>query len=128
MKNKQYIYMVSKSDVFFQGGKVNNIWNELEHLCKERDYIKYTDSNQVLIDLNANTYYRVELKAHSQLGYSHPSTVYVKTARGESPNTIDTLSYQAGFGVNKASTKNSLYFVFSCYSLSLFLCNIFVFF
>jgi len=118
------MYTVFINFICLQGGKVNNIWNELEHLCKERDYIKYTDSNLKLNDLKADSYYRVELKAHSALGYSHPSTVYVKTARGEFSNSIDNLSYQAGFGVNKASVKSVSYFVFLCFQMSLFLSSI----
>lgn len=93
-----------------QGGKVNNIWNEIENLCREKDYIAYTYSNQVLNDLNADTMYRVELKAHNAIGYSAPTNVYVKTARGESPSSFGTLTYQAGFNTSSA-TKAFLHFM-----------------
>lgn len=85
---------------------MNNIWNELENLCKERDYIAYTYSNQNLNDLNSDTYYRVELRAHNAIGYSAPTNVYVKTARGEFQSSIGTFTYQAGFGSASAATKS----------------------
>lgn len=97
-----------------QGGKVNNIWNEIENLCKERDYIAYTYSNQVLNDLNADTYYRVELRAHNAIGYSAPTNVYVKTARGESPSSFGTLTYQAGYGASASSAATKSLLQLSC--------------
>lgn len=47
-------------------------------------------------DLNADTYYRIELSAHNSIGYSTPANLYVKTARGESSRSFGTLLYQAG--------------------------------
>lgn len=92
-----------------QGGKVNNVWNEIENLCKERDYIAYSYSTQLLNDLNSDTYYRVELRAHNAIGYSSPTNVYVKTARGESQSSIGTYTYQAGFGSASSATQNVLH-------------------
>lgn len=83
---------------------MNNVWNEIENMCRERDYISYTYSTQLLSDLNADTYYRVEIKAHNAIGYSVPTNVYVKTTRGESSNSFGTLTYQAGYGVHSSAT------------------------
>lgn len=98
----------------FQGGKVNNIWNEIANLCKERDYIAYTYSNQVLNDLNSDTYYRVELRAHNAIGYSAPTNAYVKTARGESRDSFGTFTYQAGFGTIVSSATQSVLHLMCC--------------
>ncbi|CRL04468.1 CLUMA_CG017550, isoform A [Clunio marinus] len=86
------------------GGKVNNIWNEIENMCLEKDYIPHDRSNQLLDKLSPDTYYRVEIKAHNGIGYSPNTSVYLKTARGESQRSFDgTFTYQAGFKTSSAS-------------------------
>lgn len=101
------------SHVLVQGGKVNNVWNEVEKLCKEKDYIAYTYSSQMLNDLSADTYYRVELRAHNAIGYSAPTNVYLKTARGESGTFDGSYTYQAGFGAN-SSAANAFFHLTCC--------------
>lgn len=82
---------------------MNGVWNEIEKLCHVEDYISYTYSTQKLNDLSPDSYYRVELRAHNSIGYSLPTNVYLKTARGESHESFGTFTYQAGFGTSGGS-------------------------
>jgi hypothetical protein len=52
----------------------------------------------MLNDLIPDSYYRVELRAHNSIGYSIPTNVYLKTARGESDGLQTFETFQAGFG------------------------------
>lgn len=64
------------------GTKINNIWNEIGHLCRDKDYISYIYSNQMIDGLTPDTYYHVSIRAHNTIGYSIPADFYLKTARG----------------------------------------------
>jgi len=94
-----------------QGGKINGIWNEIENLCNERDYIAHTFSNQILNDLSPDSYYRIELRAHNAIGYSSPTNLYLKTARGESSSkpigSFNRVHYQAGLGAANVASSSS---------------------
>lgn len=73
-----FIYFLLK----LQGTKINNVWNQIENLCNEQNYIAYTFSNQVLKNLMPDTYYQIELRAHNAIGFSLPTHAYLKTAKG----------------------------------------------
>ena len=105
--------------VIQQGGKVNGIWSEVENLCNTRDYIEF--SNFELRDLSADTYYRVELRAHNAIGYSSPTHFLLKSARGESSHSFGTMIYQAGYGSGSSITSSSVVLK-SCASLLFYLC------
>lgn len=80
-----------------QGNKINNIWNEIGHLCREKDYISYIYSNQMIDGLNPDTYYHVSIRAHNVIGYSIPADFYLKTARGKDESGFANYnSYYAG--------------------------------
>ncbi|XP_070493572.1 fasciclin-2 [Chironomus tepperi] len=65
------------------GSKINNVWNEIGNMCNEINYIAYTFSNQVLKDLTPDSYYQIELRAHNAIGFSLPTHIYMRTAKGE---------------------------------------------
>lgn len=73
-------------------------WTELENSCNTVEVVETTSFE--MTQLNGNTYYRIELKAHNAIGYSSPASIIMKTARGESDsanNNLGTLLYSAGF-------------------------------
>lgn len=88
---------------FAQGSKINGVWTELEGACIEED-IQISTSYEMR-DLQADTYYRIELMAHNAIGFSKPAHLLLKTARGESNNNLGSLYnvYSAGFGYPPAS-------------------------
>jgi neural cell adhesion molecule len=75
---------LSVSETSWTSQQVNSEWNEIEKLCIEWDFIDYVYSNQMLSDLISDSNYRVELRAHNSIGYSLPTEVYLKTAKGVS--------------------------------------------
>ncbi|XP_049301474.1 fasciclin-2 isoform X2 [Anopheles funestus] len=62
------------------GTKVNGYWTEMEEHCIEQDIARMT--NYEMRNLQADTYYRIELMAHNAIGFSKPAHVLMKTARG----------------------------------------------
>lgn len=78
--------------------------------------------------LKGDTYYRIELKAHNAIGFSQPSSLLMRTARGESSNALGSLLYSSGAGSASAAVPQqttayqalllllSLYFI--CISLN----------
>ena len=79
-----------------QGSKINNVWNEIEKTCNEVNYIAYTFSNQLLKDLMPDTYYQIELRAHNAIGFSLPTHIYMRTAKGgKSEMSINTYHYSS---------------------------------
>jgi hypothetical protein len=87
---------------------VNNVWNEIEKFCKERDFIAYTFSSQMLDGLNPDTYYRVELRAHNAIGFSIPTNAYLKTARGEGESILGDKETNNVYSASFESTSSSL--------------------
>lgn len=65
---------------FCPGSKINGVWTELEGACIEED-IQISTSYEMR-DLQADTYYRIELMAHNAIGFSKPAHLLLKTARG----------------------------------------------
>ncbi|XP_034139630.1 fasciclin-2 isoform X2 [Drosophila guanche] len=62
------------------GMKISGSWTELEDRCNTVDVVETTSYE--MTDLNGNTYYRIELKAHNAIGYSSPASIIMKTTRG----------------------------------------------
>ncbi|SPP89151.1 blast:Fasciclin-2 [Drosophila guanche] len=61
------------------GMKISGSWTELEDRCNTVDVVETTSYE--MTDLNGNTYYRIELKAHNAIGYSSPASIIMKTTR-----------------------------------------------
>ncbi|XP_062138031.1 fasciclin-2 isoform X3 [Drosophila sulfurigaster albostrigata] len=62
------------------GVKIAGTWNELENQCNTIEVVETTSYQ--MTDLSGNTYYRIELKAHNDIGYSSPASIIMKTTRG----------------------------------------------
>ncbi|XP_068154477.1 fasciclin-2 isoform X2 [Drosophila tropicalis] len=62
------------------GNKMAGTWTELENRCHTVDVVETTSYE--MTNLNGNTYYRIELKAHNAIGYSSPASIIMKTTRG----------------------------------------------
>lgn len=87
---------------------MNNVFIRIERSCKEHNYIAYTFSNQVLKGLTPDTYYEIELTAHNAIGFSQPTNIYLKTAKGgESDKSFDMYHYSS-FNVPSCSILTSL--------------------
>ncbi|XP_020805210.1 fasciclin-2 isoform X3 [Drosophila serrata] len=62
------------------GLKMTGTWTELENSCNTVEVVETTSFE--MTQLNGNTYYRIELKAHNAIGYSSPASIIMKTTRG----------------------------------------------
>ncbi|XP_017088459.2 fasciclin-2 isoform X1 [Drosophila bipectinata] len=62
------------------GVKISGTWTELENSCNTVEVVETTSFE--MTQLNGNTYYRIELKAHNAIGYSSPASIIMKTTRG----------------------------------------------
>ncbi|XP_017030459.1 fasciclin-2 isoform X4 [Drosophila kikkawai] len=61
------------------GLKMSGTWTELENSCNTVEVVETTSFE--MTQLNGNTYYRIELKAHNAIGYSSPASIIMKTTR-----------------------------------------------
>ncbi|KPU75270.1 fasciclin 2, isoform E [Drosophila ananassae] len=61
------------------GVKISGTWTELENNCNTVEVVETTSFE--MTQLNGNTYYRIELKAHNAIGYSSPASIIMKTTR-----------------------------------------------
>ncbi|CAI6366710.1 unnamed protein product [Macrosiphum euphorbiae] len=62
--------------------KVNTMWVTRTESCRSED-LKSPDKTAFLMDnLNADTFYRVEVRAHNEIGFSVQSELVFKTATG----------------------------------------------
>ncbi|XP_050547079.1 fasciclin-2-like isoform X1 [Daktulosphaira vitifoliae] len=62
--------------------KINTVWTQKKESCRTED-IRSQDRTSFLMDsLNADTFYKVEIRAHNEIGYSVPSELVFKTAMG----------------------------------------------
>lgn len=75
-----------------------------------------------LTDLDGDTYYRIELRAHNAIGYSRPISFLLKTARGESPNHLGSLLYS--HGAYGSSTSISQRHSTDIRGITLFVCSL----
>lgn len=67
----------------FQTDKVNTMWTIRRDSCRT-ETLRSPDRTAFLMDnLNANTFYRVEVRAHNDIGFSVPSELVFKTATGK---------------------------------------------
>lgn len=75
--------MTSVYIFFFQNDKTNTIWTPRPDSCRTVE-LKSADKTALLMDsLNADTFYKVEVRAHNDIGYSVPSEIVFKTAMGK---------------------------------------------
>jgi len=62
--------------------KVNTVWTIRRDSCRSED-LRSPDKTAFLMDnLNADTFYKVEVRAHNDIGFSVPSELVFKTATG----------------------------------------------
>lgn len=66
-----------------QTQRVNGEWKEEENECEEAINQSFQYTTYILRELEPDSTYRVELRAHNAIGYSLSSEIKVKTARGE---------------------------------------------
>lgn len=59
------------------------MWTSRRDTCKTEE-LRSPDRTSLLMDsLNADTFYRVEVRAHNEIGFSRPSELVFKTAMGK---------------------------------------------
>ncbi|XP_057328888.1 fasciclin-2 isoform X2 [Microplitis mediator] len=63
--------------------RVNGEWEQQDNTCV-RDEIKGQRSKHYIKNLNADTYYRVELRAHNVIGFGKTEVIQFKTAKAQS--------------------------------------------
>lgn len=84
--------------IFHQVHKVNGEWSETsESLCVTEEMKAYENTAYEMNNLEADTYYRIRLRAHNLIGYSASSEMYMKTARGKWNGDGDEETKKAGF-------------------------------
>ncbi|KAG4069565.1 hypothetical protein HA402_006931 [Bradysia odoriphaga] len=64
------------------GLKVDGAWNEIAQLCVTQDVPKTVTNDFKMSGLSGDTYYRIEVRAHNAIGFSQPSPLLMRTARG----------------------------------------------
>lgn len=69
--------------VLLQIDKENTVWTTRSDTCRKEDLKSRDRTMYLLNDLNANTFYKVEVRAHNEIGFSVPSELVFKTAAGE---------------------------------------------
>ncbi|KAK9512568.1 hypothetical protein O3M35_000965 [Rhynocoris fuscipes] len=62
--------------------KVEGEWLAIDTGCKDISFRSTELTSVDVKDLAADTYYKIELRAHNSIGYSTPGQVILKTARG----------------------------------------------
>lgn len=101
---------------FCQLNRVSGEWEVLENTCKTDDIKTRSRTKHWLKNLNSDTYYKVELKAHNSIGYSQPGTSKFKTARESAGTSTDyELASSSGdtpkFAVTAIATAITILFV-----------------
>ena len=66
---------------YCQVKRVGQEWQELEGTCQSNQY-KGNRAKEWLKDLNSDSFYRVEVRAHNIIGFGKAGVLYFKTARG----------------------------------------------
>lgn len=59
------------------------MWTSRRESCKTEDLRSPERTSLLMDNLNADTYYKVEVRAHNEIGYSVPSELVFKTATGK---------------------------------------------
>jgi len=65
--------------------KVNNEWQETDASCTTLEHRALEVPSYELRNLQPDTFYKVEVRAHNYIGFSVPGQLVVKTARGSDP-------------------------------------------
>ncbi|XP_063229305.1 fasciclin-2-like [Bacillus rossius redtenbacheri] len=79
--------------------RVNDVWTESGE-CKSVER-KFEDSTSFLLSgLQSDTYYKVELRAHNNIGYSKPGQIVIKTAMDPSSRGTDSLVSTSSSGLS----------------------------
>lgn len=108
-----------------QGLKVDGAWNEIGKLCETKTS-PLTDTSMRMSNLRGETYYRIEVSAHNAIGYSKPTSLYMRTAVGESANALGSLLYYGSSNANHNYAKHIdvyllLFFSVCCVRFGLFI-------
>lgn len=98
---------------------MDGAWNEIEHMCVTQNVPITDTTNFKMSSLKGDTYYRIELKAHNAIGFSQPSSLLMRTARGESTNALGSLLYSYGAGSASASVPQQTTAAYQALSLLL---------
>lgn len=94
-------------------------------MCATKDVLATAPTEYRMTDLQGLTYYSVELMAHNAIGFSHPSSIMLKTAQGkQSANVLGSLLYN--YGSNSAATSNSSFYLLWNTMLLKLLCFVYV--
>ncbi|XP_017297908.1 fasciclin-2-like [Diaphorina citri] len=70
-----------------------NTWSETGSGCETLELKSSDQASVELSNLFADTFYKVELRAHNSIGYSTPGQIILKTARD--PSTIESPLYSS---------------------------------
>lgn len=62
--------------------RVGQDWQVFEESCRNIE-MKGQRSKEWLKDLNSDSFYKIEVRAHNIIGLGKPGVVYIKTARGK---------------------------------------------
>ncbi|XP_076281409.1 neural cell adhesion molecule fasciclin 2 isoform X3 [Lasioglossum baleicum] len=62
--------------------RVSGEWEVLETTCQGQDIKSQGRTRHWMKNLNSDTFYKVDLRAHNAMGFSQPGTAKFKTARG----------------------------------------------
>ncbi|XP_050056028.1 fasciclin-2 isoform X4 [Aphis gossypii] len=85
--------------------KVNTVWTVRRDSCRSED-LRSPDKTAFLMDnLNANTFYKVEVRAHNEIGFSVPSELVFKTATEQ---TAKVAVINAAATVNRLAVRNCI--------------------
>ncbi|PSN54959.1 Fasciclin-2 [Blattella germanica] len=68
--------------------KTESTWKEMENQCETKDLSPTGHTAYELQSLDADTHYKIELRAHNKIGFSTPGEVIIKTARDPSNTGI----------------------------------------
>nr|CAD7605377.1 unnamed protein product [Timema genevievae] len=77
--------LIDKYDIkFCPVRRLNDVWTEIPGMsCKTVEQRSHEPTSLLLAGLQPDTHYKIELRAHNNIGYSTPGQIVVKTARGE---------------------------------------------
>lgn len=78
-----YTDVVSLYVVSFQLDKINTVWVARKESCRTDDLRSQDRTSYLMDNLHADTYYKVEVRAHNEIGFSVPSELVFKTAMGK---------------------------------------------
>ncbi|CAG2061433.1 unnamed protein product [Timema podura] len=82
--------LIDKYDIkFCPVRRLNDVWTEIPGMsCKTVEQRSHEPTSLLLAGLQPDTHYKIELRAHNNIGYSTPGQIVVKTARDPSSTGI----------------------------------------